>query len=272
MKTFYVPLSENDNVTHVLGVAFDLAARFEGHVVAGAVRSRLLSISDEGLTPALEDQFRRQDDERRDRLRVVFDRVIAEKGIALQGDRRPSAAWTDEEHSVYPEFIGAQTRIYDLAVMGRPPQVPPELFESILFEGGRPALLVPRGVPAKIGVSVAIAWNGSVETARTIALAMPILQRASAVTVVSVAGWGVPSPGGEELTANLRVGGIPASHRRVETDGLSNGEAILREASRLNADLLIKGAYTQSRLRQLLFGGATRHIIDAAQIPVLMAH
>ena len=101
---------------------------------------------------------------------------------------------------------------------------------------------------------------------------MPLLARARTVTVLSVEGWGVPGPRGSELAACLARSGIPATARTVPRTQRSPGEAVLEECTRSGADLLVKGAYTQSRLRQLMFGGATRHVLANAQLPVVMAH
>jgi nucleotide-binding universal stress UspA family protein len=82
----------------------------------------------------------------------------------------------------------------------------------------------------------------------------------------------VPGPSGEQLTRSLQRNGMPATPLTVELDGRSTGETVLATAAPQDCDLLTKGAYTQSRLRQLVFGGATRHILANATLPVFMAH
>jgi nucleotide-binding universal stress UspA family protein len=92
------------------------------------------------------------------------------------------------------------------------------------------------------------------------------------VQVVSVEGAMTPGPSSEDLARSLARHGMPTSWRHVPAKGRMPGEMFLEEAQNADADLLIKGAYTQSRLRQMIFGGATRHIIMEAKIPVFMAH
>ena len=82
----------------------------------------------------------------------------------------------------------------------------------------------------------------------------------------------MPGPTGAELAAGLQVNGITTEERVVQPAGRSSGEVFLAEAAAWGADLVIKGAYTQSRLRQMIFGGATNHILTAAELPVFMAH
>ena len=166
--------------------------------------------------------------------------------------------------------------MFDLIVIGREfghPWVDWHVMaEAALFESGRPIVLTPAEPGETLGENVVIAWNNSTETARTVALSMPLLAGAGAVTVVAVEGWGVPGPSAEQLRGHLVRNGIPASARTVEPGGRSPGEAVLDECTALGADLLVKGAYTQSRLRQLVFGGATRHIMMSAELPVILAH
>jgi nucleotide-binding universal stress UspA family protein len=103
---------------------------------------------------------------------------------------------------------------------------------------------------------------------------MPILKRASRVVVLTVieGGAAVPGPTGEQLCRYLQLNEVPAKPLTVGLDGRLTGEVILAHANALGCDLLIKGAYTQSRLRQMIFGGSTRYILSNAQLPVLMAH
>ena len=95
---------------------------------------------------------------------------------------------------------------------------------------------------------------------------------AQRVVVLTVQGGTVPGPTGEQLARHLERNGVPCEPVTVAPGGRSTGEAILANAAARNCDLLIKGAYTQSRLRQMIFGGTTRHILSNTELPVLMAH
>jgi nucleotide-binding universal stress UspA family protein len=82
----------------------------------------------------------------------------------------------------------------------------------------------------------------------------------------------VPGPGGAEIAQGLVRNGIAARAQQVKAGERAVGAAILEQCQALGADLLLKGAYTHSRLRQMIFGGATSHILGAAELPVIMAH
>ena len=131
----------------------------------------------------------------------------------------------------------------------------------------------PSSPRPQMGTNALVAWNCSTEQARTVAFAMPILRRASRVVVLTVEGGAaVPGPTGQQLCQYLQLSGVPAKPLTVGLNGRLTGEAVLDHANALGCDLLIKGAYTQSRLRQFIFGGTTRYILSNATLPVLLAH
>ena len=133
-------------------------------------------------------------------------------------------------------------------------------------------LIVPSTVPRVLARKVLVAWNGSIEQAHTNAFAMPLLRLAEEVTVLGVEGGMTPGPTVEQAAQHLRRNGVKAEALMAKMGSRTTGEVILDQASALGCDLLVKGAFTQSRLRQLMFGGATRHILAKATLPVLMAH
>jgi nucleotide-binding universal stress UspA family protein len=170
--------------------------------------------------------------------------------------------------------LGVLARVHDITVLSRPGSrgARTTAFEAALFDSGRPVLMAPPQPPKTLGERILIHWNASTETARTILVAMPILRKAKQVSLIAVEGHIVPGPSVKEAVAHLQANGIPATDKTVTPTRNRPGEAILAEAAAVGADLLIKGAYTQSRLRQMIFGGATRHILSAAELPVLFAH
>jgi nucleotide-binding universal stress UspA family protein len=173
-------------------------------------------------------------------------------------------------------FLGAYGRVFDITVVGRPDgsngQTRLSTVESALFDTGRPVLIAPPSRFQTFGETVVIAWNRSTETARAVLGAMPILAKARRIIVLELEDWGVAGPSASELVRSLRMRDLPAEAMVAADPSNRPGEAILSEAKALGCDLLVKGAYTQSRLRQMFFGGATSHILNATTLPVLMAH
>lgn len=171
--------------------------------------------------------------------------------------------------------IASYARLSDIVALSRPAQSRDgariATVETVLFESGRPVLLVPPVAVREIGRRIVVAWNGSPETARTIAFAMPLLMQAEQVIVLALEDWEVEGPKAQGLTARLARHGMNAEcvSRRAES---APGAAIMHHAREIGADLIVKGAYTQSRLRQMIFGGATSHLLANTDIPMFIAH
>ncbi len=173
-------------------------------------------------------------------------------------------------------------RYADVAVMTRPgdgvgAELREEIIEGVLFHSGRPALVAPPGWSgATIGKRVVVAWDASREATRALSEADDILEFAEAVTVVTVDAkpkmFGHGDQPGANIAAHLSRRGLPAEVRNVDSMGRSASLAILEEANALGADLVVMGGYAHSRLRELVFGGATRELLRTANVPLLMAH
>ena len=172
--------------------------------------------------------------------------------------------------------LGMLSRVFDITIVGRPGRevgAPRSgVLEAALFESGKPIIMAPPTAPVTIGTNVLIHWNASSETARTVTAALPLLLKADVVSLLSVEGNMVEGPSAADMLQYLAAHGIRATEKRVPPSARGGGEAILAEAKRIGADLLVKGAYTQSRLRQMIFGGATQHVLQAAHLPVILSH
>jgi nucleotide-binding universal stress UspA family protein len=279
MKTILVPTESHGAMRAALTTALMLARRFDSYIEGFALRFRInefIAVDMAGAIP-LETLREESVDEAR-RARALFEAFMHESGVPA-ADRSTGAlsfGWRDDA----PEgegFVGTHGRVFDVIVMSRAEAATNGLhdraIESGLFDSGRPVLIAQPQPPPQIATNVLVHWNCSTEQARTTALAMPILRSAERVTVLHVEGGAaVAGPGAGELVRYLQRNGIAAQLKTVGLEGRATGEVILAVASSLGCDLLVKGAYTQSRLRQMIFGGATRHILAHAKLPVLMAN
>jgi nucleotide-binding universal stress UspA family protein len=173
-------------------------------------------------------------------------------------------------------------RYADVTVMTRPAEgvgaeLREEIIEGVLFHSGRPALVAPPGWSGDgIGKRVVVAWDASREATRALSEADDILEFADAVTVLTVDAkpkmFGHGDQPGANIVGHLARRGLPAEVRNVDSMGRSVSSAILEEAHSLGADLIVMGGYAHSRLRELVFGGATRELLRTATVPLLMAH
>jgi len=176
--------------------------------------------------------------------------------------------------AVEDSALGGLARVYDVSVLSRPGNRGARMsaLEAALFDSGHPVMVAPPTPPKTLGENILIHWNASTETARVILFALPILRKAKRVTLLSVEGHVVPGPSAKDELGYLEINGVTASEKTVVPRSGRPGEAILAEAKAQGADLLIKGAYTQSRLRQMIFGAPPSHILAAAELPVFFAH
>jgi nucleotide-binding universal stress UspA family protein len=269
-----------------LNCALLLAEKFGGRVEGFALRPAVAEMvamdPDAGMTMVA---VKENDADMVRQAEELFRAFMQRRNVPQQsGEAAPSPAtaastvtwaWNADAPSGH-DFVGSHGRVFDIIVLARPGeewQSPSMVtLESALFESGRPVLIAPPTSPRSLATNIMIAWNRSTEQARATAFAMPLLKRAERVTILTVEGATVAGPSGEELARSLAAHGITAATMTLPASKANAGETILRKAAELGCDLIVKGAYTQSRLRQMIFGGTTRHILTNANLPVLMAH
>jgi len=269
MKAVLVPSDQGEHMPSLLATAELLGRKFESTLDGVALRPIHVEIV--APDPIVAVTFPPADWNDTDfvgKARRAFDDYF-------QGKQGFRARWRTGA-SIDDAGLGSLARVFDVTVLGRPtssgngPRM--TTLEGLLFESGRPVLIAPPVPPASLGENILISWNQSTEQARVTADSLPLLKQAKAVTVLTVEGLMVPGPSGAQCCDWLATHGINAREMTVGTGGKRPGETVLLEAQKLGADLIVKGAYTQSRLRQMIFGGATSHLLAHSTLPILMAH
>ena len=285
-RTVLAPISAPEVGSSILATAFQLARAFDAHVDVLHVRPDprgLVPYTGEGMDGSMIEEImdvtEREGGEREIRTREMFDGFAAENGIRVadRPDKGPgvSMSWNSAVGRE-DEVVATRGRIYDIIAVGRPvkdaPLPSPITLEAALLDTGRPILVAPPEAGEGLGKSIAIAWEGSPEAARAIADAIPLLEKAETVTVLSAKAAQVAPIDAEDLRRRLTWHGIEVTIQNFEAQPSELGAAFIEQSAKAGADLLIKGAYSQSRLRQLILGGRTRHILAHARIPVLLSH
>lgn len=287
IKVILTPLYGVPADQSALDAALTVAQRFSAHVGVLHVRAdprTMIPYIGEGMSGALIEEMiasaEQQADERAARVRKTFDAWRDKAKLPVKetpaGDG-PSCGWTETVGRA-DAAIARYGRIADMAVVSRPEgenavTTVTEGLEAALLESGRPLLVAAlAGSKSGIGTKVAVAWNGGAEASRAVAAALPFLKTAKAVTIVTVGDSCPPEADAPALAGYLAHHGIKAEIRAPEAEsGKSVGEALIGAAGAAGADLMVMGAYTHSRLRELVFGGVTREVL-AADLAVLMAH
>jgi nucleotide-binding universal stress UspA family protein len=279
MKTILVPTQNIAAMQSTLETAVLLARRTGAYIEGYPLRFGIPDfVAAELATSFPLESYQAKSEEEASEARRLFEIFMQQHGIPPAGtaSNRPCFGWLATAPGG-EAFAGSYGRAFDVTVVGRPDLETTgplnRVIESALFESGRPVLLSPPVAPKKIATNIVIHWNGSTEQARANAFAMPLLRLAERVTVLTVIdGQEVPGPSVDQILKQLLYNDIAAEPVSVKLEGRSTGKAVLDAARARDCDLLIKGAFTRNRLRQMIFGGATSYIMEHADLPVLMAH
>lgn len=260
---------------HRLELACALAAAHDArvHALYAATPNYVAMPYPGGMTSEWAVQLQELDVQKRRDARARFD------AAAVKAATPPS--WGEIGDVFVAPSFAQQARHADLLVLGQhaphdsePNDVPPDFVESVLLLSGRPGLIVP--YTGSFGFrfeNVLIAWKDSAESARAVAAALPILQRARQVHVQCWAPQ-MPTVAGATLGIEGYLGqhGIRAQMHVQAAEPEALGELLLSRACDLQADLLVMGCYGHSRAREWLLGGVSRTLLGAMTLPVLMAH
>ncbi|CAO3425324.1 universal stress protein [Azospirillum endophyticum] len=295
IKHILVPLDGASADERALNAAFTLARPFNGHVDALHVRPdpRLtIPLVAEGFSSEMLERLIREaeqaDQERASHARRSFNAAVAAAGVHSVGYPDPdtavasaavTATWQEVVIAQPEDSLVHRGRCADLILFAQPFDAPPDVMrlETALFETGQPILLAAPGLDAERLTSIAIAWNGSRQAAKAVAAAMPLLRRARSATLLAVAGnddlIGPTAPMITRLTDHLAWHGISAAVDLLHRDDRPTGELLAGRAMEIGAGLLVMGGYGHSRFREMVLGGATRHVLETAlECSVLMAH
>jgi nucleotide-binding universal stress UspA family protein len=275
-KTILVHLNDKRRTRALLGPAIELARRYEAHLIGMHVYASV---------PAAP-------------VTVPYGAKVLGSLVAAERQETAAIAATFAEATKNEPFVAEwravkvphvdlaavvmdHGRAADLIVAG---QTDPDwdlsplmdFPERLALESGRPVLVVPYvGNYPEAGRNVVIAWKSGREAARAVFDALPILQAAQTVTILEIKHKGEATdalaPDTTIAAALARHGIKPVVRSSVAVD-ISVGDEILSRLADLGADLLVMGAYGHSRMRELVFGGATRHIARHMTVPTIFSH
>ena len=280
-----VPVRGDGKGRPVLRYAASIARQHNSHIVAVHCRMRPKDLIPYGVVvpPALRKQIEQQAVELANAEEAsVKERYVSflqshglelvEEGLPPRD--RPTAGWFEEEGKQM-DVIKMHGRLADLVAVAKPDRdrnLGMNSLKAALFNTGRPVLVCPteKEAPETLGQRIAFAWNGSTEAARALALTKPLFCAAQEVGVLD-GGQGDKGASGEELMTVLELHGVKARREIISAED-NPGRVILEAAKKCGANLLIMGAYGQSREHETVFGGATQYIVDHTGMAVVMVH
>jgi nucleotide-binding universal stress UspA family protein len=263
----------------LLAPAVQLAETFQSHLIALSVVPpvSVISAGPPNGPPIVLDEHCKACRERNPALKSAFE--AATRGRGLVGD------WREDEADAFgiAARVLEYARACDLVIASQKDAAWPwvdllDVPERLAIESGRPVLLVPHtaSVPARVGEKILLAWNRRREATWAVYDALPILKGAKAVKVI----WINPQleteasldfPAADICAALARHSVRCEATEQIKPWG-SVGEMLLACANEMEADLLVMGCYGHTRLRELVFGGASRHVLAHMSLPVLMSH
>jgi len=284
IKTILVPATGSDGDPSVFASALAVARRFDAHLEFVHVRpdaaAMAVSMAADGggatMVGSLITRLEEEADQRENKANQQFQAFCRREALALceapPAPPGPSARWL-REIGAEPHWVTEYGRAADLLVIGRPGKGGSlETIEGALIDSGRPLLIVAASPLATVPETVVIGWKATREAARAVTAALPFLQVAKQIVIITVAeGHGALEEEAERLMHALRWRGVPVTVRHLQPEGHDTADRLLA-AAREHAALLVMGGYGHSRLREWIFGGFTQHVLRGCEVPVLMAH
>ncbi|AWB24035.1 universal stress protein [Methylobacterium currus] len=276
LRTILIALTErldDETPSGALAYGLSLAEKAQARVTVQAVSVRLVLphawISRfVGMVVAAENR----------RLRELAEEV-AERA---RGDAAAAGilCTTQTEHLSSDRLLAsfaAQARLHDLAVIEAAPRsltVDRGLIETLLFESGRPLIVVPPGCETFAARRILVAWDGSAQAARALHDALPFLRLAERVEIVAVTGekdlsHAVP---GVEVAPGLAHHGVAVTVTDLPAGDGDVAGVLRRHATEMGADMIVMGAFVRSLLAETVLGGVTQAMLGSCPVPILMAH
>lgn len=283
VRKIILPVRGDGKGDNVFAHAAALAKRFKAHVVVTHCRPRPEDLLPFGVPiPAfmkeqLLDQARKLADLEEEGLEGEFAELAKQFGLRMTDKptgKSATVSWV-EEAGRQVDVIKHHGRLADVICVAKPDRdrnLGTNTLKAALFNTGRPVLMCPAAEmpPKALGEKITIAWNGSTEAARAVALTLGIIEKAGDVTILSC-GTEIHGANAEDLLAYFADRGISASVERFTAEKKISEELINRSKA-AGADLMIMGAYGDSHEHESIFGGNTQYVVDNADIPVILVH
>lgn len=245
---------------HLAAVACEVHVEVPGHFLSGAMANIPGIIA--GETEKSRNNAKA--------MLAAFDTAANKAGILheTQLEKCPTFA--------VPDFLVEHARLHDLTIVPVPESYDQWYAEAVIFGSGRPTLVVPEKPRARafqLG-TVAVAWDSSRAAARAISDAMPLLEKAGKVRVVTVINEKKLDSrhSAEALAKNLARHGVDVVLDKVDADGRRIGEVLEDYTAAQQADILVMGAYGHARWREFILGGATKSLLSKPPLPILFSH
>jgi nucleotide-binding universal stress UspA family protein len=227
-----------------------------------------------GMLSDLDQAVTRHADRNSEQLLTLFKELCTQAEVPFaetaSSGEGSSASWFGVR-GVRSALVAQYGKLADWIVLSRPPGGhPTSSFEAAVSETGRPVLIVPRRMESFSLDTVVVAWNCSREAVRAVSVSLPVLQRANRVVLLTCRANIGCEPNLDELASYLALHNV-ATETRVLESGPANTGAVLNDAVKeVSASMVVMGAYSAHRVRDLMFGDVTQYLLSNGKVPMLM--
>ena len=275
-KNLLVAIDASATNAKAVDYAIKLAKRFDAHLTGLYLVPEFSPPATIGLyvTADIKASVDRHEQEQADKVIAGFRAAAEREGIAFD-------ARTDTGYQVdFGKMLAVHGRYADAVIVAQPADDQSGVMldpGDVVLASGAPVIVVPYiGAPATTAERVMVAWNASKESARAVRDAMPLLEKAEAVDVVSFRPKSSASGHGDlpgaDIALHLTRHGIQVEVETIEGKDIDVGNALMSHVADRGSDLIVMGGYGHSRLHEFVLGGATRTILQSMTVPVLMTH
>ncbi|GAN63841.1 universal stress protein UspA [Acetobacter indonesiensis NRIC 0313] len=288
VRKILLPLPSVSNGEAALIRGYNFARRFGAHLAVLHVRPDgrdIAPMAGEGLSGAMvEDLMRSAEHESARHAREVhklFEQFAATHPDIQVVPPRSPFPWDQPSMSfniisgAESEIVPAHARLSDFTLVPHPDSgeevSSSETLHAVLFDSGRPVVIAPRTPPQGLIKRVCIGWNGTAESSSALRGALAWALTAEAVRVLHCEDYQRRGPKARDVIDYLSFHGIKADAVAFNPVDRDVGKGLLAACKDFDADMLAMGAYSHSRLRQLILGGVTRHVLEHADLTVLMS-
>jgi nucleotide-binding universal stress UspA family protein len=245
---------------HLAAVACEVHVEIPGHVLSGSIANI------PGIIAGEAEKSRKSAKE----LLAAFDAAANKAGILheLYLEKCPTFA--------VPDMLVDYARLRDLTIVPVPESYDQWYAEQVIFGSGRPTLVLPespRPRPFELG-TIAVAWDFGRAAARAVSDALPLLEKAKKVRIVTVTNEKRldSKHSAEELAKSLSRHGIDVVLDKVDAEGRGIGEVLEAYTASHRIDVLVMGAYGHLRWREFVLGGATKSLLSKPPLPIMFSH
>ena len=284
-KTILLPIRESSTATSLMETSIGMAIRNNGHVDLLYVQNdpeHMIPFSTIGLSASMRKTIIESTSvaaaQQGDELKQHFIELCERYKINIQ-PRGTEAGKPSADFLIRTgrrdDLIGKYSRLADLIIVPQPIKTtpPPSSFEAVLRDSGRPVLMVQRDkVLDAPGKRLAIGWNSSKEAAQAISSMLNNLKRADKVYVLSSQDRMEQPINAGDVCIYLGCHGITAETAIIDNKKQSAGKALLAKSRELECDRLIVGGYSRAKIRDIIMGGVTGHLLKHADLPVIFVH